>query len=301
MSHGHTVAVLGAGNMGGAMVARLREQGVRVTVCDPDPQRQDESRAVGAQVVDSPLAAAQSLGPEGVVLIVVVNDAQCEAVLWGEQGAAAALHSGHTVVLCPTLSPEAVEGLAERLTALGVGCVDAPMSGGPVRARAGQMSWMLAAPAAVLARHDWLWPLLADPVFHVSERWGDGARTKLVNNLLAGINLVGAAEALALADRMGLDLAVTLNVIERSSGQSWIGSDRMRRALQGDWTPKAHVTLLEKDTGLAMAAARSLGFTGPLGAGAAAVFAGAHQSGWAEHDDASVLAYLRGQAPPPKP
>jgi len=295
------VAVLGAGNMGGALVARLREHAVSVAVCDPDAQRQAEALAVGAKVLPTPLAAVQGLGPDGVVLIVAINDAQCEDVLWGEQGAAAALQAGQTVVLCPTMAPEAVESIAERLVAMGVACVDAPMSGGPLRARTGTMSWMMAAPTAVLARHADLWRLLANPVFHVSERCGDGARTKLVNNLLAGINLVGAAEVLALAERMGLNLNTTLDVIERSSGQSWIGSDRMRRALVGDFTPRAHVTLLEKDTGLAMAAAQRVGFEGPLGASAAQVFAQTRQAGWAEHDDGAVFAHLRGDTPPAKP
>lgn len=107
---------------------------------------------------------------------------------------------------------------------------------------------------------------LSNKVFHISEKPGDGARTKLVNNLLAGIYLVGAAEVLALAACLGLDPGKTLDVIEQSSGQSWIGSDRMRRALAGDYAPRAHVTLLEKDTRLAIEAARAAGFEGRLGA-----------------------------------
>jgi L-threonate 2-dehydrogenase len=131
----------------------------------------------------------------------------------------------------------------------------------------------------------------------ISERVGDGARTKLVNNLLAGINLVGAAEALAMAERMGLDVTTTLDVIERSSGQSWIGSDRMRRAVAGDFEPRAHVTLLEKDTRLAVAAAAAAGFEGPLGARAARVFQQAHEAGMAALDDGALLELLR-RAPP---
>ena len=113
---------------------------------------------------------------------------------------------------------------------------------------------MLAAPANLLQRHEVLLVRLSSRRFVISERVGDGARTKLVNNLLAGINLVGAAEVLALADRLGLDLGTTLDVIEQSSGQSWIGSDRMRRAIACDFEPRAHVTLLEKDTRLAVEA-----------------------------------------------
>jgi L-threonate 2-dehydrogenase len=216
-------------------------------------------------------------------------------VLFGPEGAAARLHAGQTVMLCPTIAPLDTESLAAELAARGVGCIDAPMSGGPARARDGSMSLMLAAPTALLARHGALLAQLSSNRFVISERVGDGARTKLVNNLLAGINLVGAAEVLALADRMGLDMGATLDVIERSSGQSWIGSDRMRRAIEGDLVPRAHVTLLEKDTRLAVEAAQAAGFEGPLGARAAAVFAQAHAAGLAALDDSALLGLLRGR------
>ena len=154
------------------------------------------------------------------------------------------------------------------------------------------MSLMVACDKAVYDALSGLLQALASKVFNISERPGDAARTKLVNNLLAGINLVGAAEALALADRLGLDLTRTLDVIEQSSGQSWIGSDRMRRALAGDFAPRAHVTLLEKDTRLALACARAAGFEGPLGQRASEVFARASAAGLAGLDDAAVFTYL---------
>jgi 3-hydroxyisobutyrate dehydrogenase-like beta-hydroxyacid dehydrogenase len=115
---------------------------------------------------------------------------------------------------------------------------------------------------------------------------------KLVNNLLAGINLVGAAEALAMAQRMGMDLGMVLDVIEQSSGQSWIGSDRMRRAIANDYAPRAHATLLRKDTALAVQAGRDAGFEGPLGSAASEVFARVIEQGWAHLDDAVVFCLL---------
>lgn len=287
------VGVVGAGNMGGAMLARLRERGWRVAMHDIDAQRCDEARAAGAEVCAHAQAVAERLADGGVLIVAVVDADQTEAVLFGAQGAASALRAGQTVVLCPTIAPEVVERCAARLAELSVATLDAPMSGGPVRAREGSMSLMLAAPQAVLARHAALLADVSSRRFVISERPGDGARTKLVNNLLAGINLVGAAEALALAERMGLNLGTTLDVIEQSSGQSWIGSDRMRRAVAGDLAPRAHVTLLEKDTGLAVAAAQAVGFDGPLGARAAQVFRAAHQAGMAELDDAAVFQWLR--------
>jgi 3-hydroxyisobutyrate dehydrogenase-like beta-hydroxyacid dehydrogenase len=133
-------------------------------------------------------------------------------------------------------------------------------------------------------------------VFRISERVGDGARTKLVNNLAAAINLVGAAEVLVMAQRMGLNVGRTLEVIEQSSGQSWIGSDRMRRAIAGDYAPRAHLSLLEKDTRLAVEAACAAGFAGPLGASVRDVFASASAGGLAGLDDAALFDWL-GRGP----
>lgn len=292
------VAVVGAGNMGGAMVQRLCDQGYAVAVCDIDPQRQQQALLAGATVVDTPVLAAQALVDGGVLIVCVVDACQSREVLLGELGAAFGLRAGQTVMLCPTIAPEDVESLAQALASLGVDSIDAPMSGGPARARLGQMSLMLAAPQALLTRHARLLAALAEHRFVVSERVGDGARTKLVNNLLAGINLVGAAEAMAMAERLGLDAGRTLEVIEQSSGQSWIGSDRMRRALAGDLQPRAHMTLLGKDTALAVDAARRAGFRGPLGERAAAEFARACAGGLAHLDDAALLELLRAAREP---
>ena len=288
------VAVVGVGNMGGAMVARLCELGWSVAVCDIDPVRQQQALEAGACLADTPETAARALVADGVLIVCVVDAAQSHDVLFGAGGAAASLHSGQAVMLCPTIAPQDTEALAGALQALGLDCIDAPMSGGPVRARDGRMSLIVAAPDGVLERHAPLLSALSTKVFRISERLGDGARTKLVNNLLAGINLVGAAEVLALAEHLGLDLSTTLDVIEQSSGQSWIGSDRMRRAIAGDLAPRAHVTLLEKDTRLAVQAARAAGFAGPLGERAAGVFEQAHAAGMADLDDAALLQLLRG-------
>jgi len=290
-----TVALVGAGNMGGAILERLRSLGHDVAVCDTDPVRQREAAELGARVLATPFEAAASLAPDGLLIVCVVDADQSEDVLFGSDGAAARLSPGQDVMLCPTIAPADVERLARRLADVGIDCIDAPMSGGPARAREGRMSLMLAAPTQVLARRRPLLSQLSGLCFELSGRPGDGARTKLVNNLLAGINLVGAAEVLALAERLGLDAARTLDVIEQSSGQSWIGSDRMRRAIDGDLAPRAHVTLLEKDTRLATEAAARVGFRGPLGERAARVFAQAHAAGMADLDDGALLQLLRQQ------
>ena len=284
------VAVLGVGNMGMGMALRLRDRGYAVQVRDIDPAREALARSEGLKVCAS--AAAAAAGAR-CAIVAVVDAAQTEAVLFGVDGAAAALPVGAAVMLCPTIAPHDTEALAARLLAQGLDVIDAPMSGGPQRAREGTMSLMVACAEAAFERQRPLIEALSNAVFRLGPRLGDGARVKLVNNLLAGVNLAGAAEALALAERAGLDASLMLDVIERSSGQSWIGSDRMRRALAGDLSPRAHTTLLNKDTHLALDMARRLGTDTPVGAQAAALFARACDGGFASLDDASLLELLR--------
>lgn len=284
------VAVVGIGNMGLAMALRLLEAGAAVTVRDVDPERERTAEAAGARVA---AGAADAARGSAATLVAVVDDAQCDDVLFGPAGVADAAAPGHVVVLCPTLSPQATESFAARLADRNIDCIDAPMSGGPVRARDGSMSLMVACADAVFDRHRALLETLSSRLFRVGVRPGDGARTKLVNNLLAAVNLAGASEAMALAERVGLDPARTLDVIEQSSGQSWIGSDRMRRALACDLAPRAHTSLLAKDSRLALAMAGEAGFDPRLGGEAAALFARACREGAADLDDASLLDVLR--------
>ena len=295
---GGVTGFIGIGNMGLAMALRLRELGWPVRVRDLDAAREAEAARHGAQVCATPAALAAGCAR---VVVAVVDATQSEAVLFGADGAAAALAPGSAVLLCPTLAPESTESIAERLGAAGIDCIDAPMSGGPVRARDGSMSLMVACADAVYERQRGVIGALSSKVFRVGPRAGDGARTKLVNNLLAAINLAGAAEALALAERVGLDPAQTLAVIEQSSGQSWIGSDRLPRALAHDLAPRAHTTLLAKDAALALAMARRSGFETRLGEPAAAAFEGACAAGWSTCDDAALLHFMRGASAPPPP
>ena len=292
MTLAKSVLVVGVGNMGGGMVANLLSKGWNVLVSDIDVQKVEKWVSKGAltQSIQVPEA------PELIAIIVcVVDAAQTEDVLFGRQGLAYRLQAGQTVILCPTILPHDVEAFARRLAERGIHTIDAPMSGGPARAADGTMSLLVACPQDVFVQQAPLLNALSSKVFNISYKPGDAARTKLVNNLLAGINLVGAAEALALAERLGLNMDRTLDVIEQSSGQSWIGSDRMRRAIAGDYAPRAHVTLLEKDTRLALECARAAGFEGPLGAAASGVFSQTHEAGFAAQDDAAVFKVLSGR------
>jgi len=298
------IGVIGAGCMGLAIVQRLRATGHAVRVRDIDPAREALAAAEGAVVDPSPAALARHCP---VLLVVVVDGAQVHEVLFGTAGVVQGLAQGaargvgqpvpppRTVLLCPTIAPADTEAAAAGLAAAGIAAIDAPMSGGPARARDGTMSLMLAGDPALLARHEPLLGTLAAQRVLVGSRIGDGARTKLVNNLLAAINLAGAAEALALARHLGLDPATTLDVIERSSGQSWIGSERLRRALTGDLAPRAATALLAKDSALALAMAAQAGLALQIGPAATGAFAAACRAGLATADDASLLDWMSGQ------
>lgn len=289
------VGIVGVGNMGGGMAARLLAQGWAVQVCDLDLAKVQDLEQIGAAASATPGRCAMDTV---ATIVCVVDAAQTESVLFGPDGVAAALRDGDTVILCPTIAPADAERFAARLAQQGIEAIDAPMSGGPARARDGSMSLMVACSDAAYQRQRALIETLSSKVLRISSQPGDGARTKLVNNLLAGINLAGAAEALTMAQRMGLDLGRTLDVIEQSSGQSWIGSDRMRRAITGDYEPRAHLTLLQKDTRLAVQAAREAGFEGPLGPAARDLFERAAREGLAGLDDAALFKLLSSSSMP---
>jgi L-threonate 2-dehydrogenase len=286
------VNIIGVGNMGGGMALNLLSRGYMVCVQDIDAARVAFLKQNGALAgINTALNAINSV----VTIVCVVDHLQTEDVLFDQQGVCSWAKAGHTVMLCPTISPSDAENFAARLAEQGIHTIEAPMSGGPARAQDGSMSLMVACSDALFAHHEPLLRDLSSKLFHVSTRIGDGARTKLVNNLLAAINLVGAAEATALAQRLGLDASRTLDVIEQSSGQSWIGNERMRRAVVGDFSPvRAHMSLLAKDTKLAMEMVDGVGFSNPVGKVATDTFARALAAGMADMDDAQMLRFLQG-------
>jgi L-threonate 2-dehydrogenase len=301
------VGVLGIGAMGGAMAARLVELGWSVIGHDLRADRRGVLAAAGGRVARDAADLAQHCD---VLVVAVVDARQVRAALWGEPGdgvnvttaIAGAFGGGavprvRAVLLCPTIAPDDTVAFAERLAAAGILAIDAPMSGGPARARDGTMSLMVAGPAPAVAAVQPLLDALSNRIVPLGQRVGDGARVKLVNNLLAGVHLAAAAEALALAERVGLDPATVLEVVERSSGQSWIGGDRMRRRLactDGPVPVMAQMTLLAKDTALAARMAASAGVSMPLGERATAAFAAACAAGWADADDAHLIDWQAG-------
>ena len=281
------VGVIGVGNMGSPMAARLLERGWRVGVRDLRPAAEAPLAAAGAWIADSPAALAARCE---VLMLVVVDAAQLHAVVFdGPQPAAASLQAGQIVLVHSTVAPDQVRELAARLAPTGAVLLDAPISGGPARARAGALSLMLAGPDAGCAAVATLLADLASAVFRLGSEPGQAAAMKLVNNLLAGVHLAAAAEAFALGERAGLTREQMLAVTQASSGQSWIAGERLGRWLAGDRAPRAQARILAKDLSLALAWAHEAGVDADFGARASAAFAAVLAAGLAEEDDAVLF------------
>jgi L-threonate 2-dehydrogenase len=289
-----SIAVIGAGAMGGAMAQRLLATGHSVYVRDVLLQRETSLMSLGAQALTT---SAQAGEKAKVIFVVVVDQDEIEEVLWGTSaqapGLLSSLGSGHTVLFNSTIAPEDVQRFCEAVVATGAQAVDAPISGGPVRAAAGTMSMMLAAPTALVEKLSPLLDQMTAKRFVISERYGDAAKAKLTNNLMAGLNLLAGAEAIAFGERLGLDAHQLLNLMSVSSGQSWMADDRLTRALVDDYEPRAQTKVITKDVRLANELAQRQGLDLPLGAKAAELYAQACTAGFNLEDDAAVLKHYR--------
>lgn len=285
-----TIGLIGPGAMGLGITRSLLRQGFVVHVRDVNPERDKLAAADGAIVQPSAAAVAQQAG---IVITVVVNAGQTDAVCFGPGGLIESMQPGAVVVMCSTVAPPYTAALAARLAERGILTLDAPISGGPARAQAGTMSMMLAGPQAAFDKCAALLPAMSDRRFVISDKPGDGSTMKVVNNLLAGIHNVAAGEALALGLRAGLDPHRLFDVVMASSGMSWMFGDRLRRLIDGDRQVAAAAHILTKDVGLALELGKSLEFPLPLGGAAHQVFLGTLAHGHGDEDDNSVFRYYQ--------
>lgn len=273
--------------MGGGVVASLCRAGFATHARDIKPEAMAAAARLGATPHVSAAALARAVD---VIIVLVVDAAQVAAVLFGPDGAAAALRPGAVVLLASTLDPDDVAGFAGKLAAQGTLCIDAPVSGGPRRAAEGTMTMMVAGSPDAMARADSVLAAISGKLFLVGTVPGTAAKFKIVNNLLAAVNLAAGAEALALATAAGLDPRLVVDVINASSGGSWIFADRMPRALEGDYAPRAAAKILAKDVGIAATFAARHRVGVPFALAAQAAFHDAIAAGCGEMDDAVVYA-----------
>lgn len=290
-----TIGVIGTGAMGLGVVQSLRRNGFPVVVRDIDPDAEAAAVATGARARPTPAAVARD---SSLVILLVVDAGQIESVLFGADGAAAALAPGAIVMVSSTVAPTFVESVGQRLANTGARLLDAPVSGGPQRAADGTMTIMVSGDDATVVACRAPLAAISGKCFVVGTRPGAAATFKVLNNQLAAVNLAAGAEAMALALRAGLDPRQFLEVVNASSGASWIFNDRMARALDGDRTPRAATTLLNKDVGIAVDTAATLEFDAPLARAARDAFAAAVAAGLGPEDDAAMLQYYQERARP---
>ncbi len=276
------VAIIGLGNMGLGMARALLAAGFTVNGCDIAPSAQAAAQAAGVKLHPAP---SDAVSESNTVLIAVVNAAQIDVVL---VDLLPVLTAQHTVLFMSTIAPSDAARFAAAVLASGAQAIDAPMSGGPARAAAGQMTLMLAGKEATLARAKPVTDVLANRSFVLSSKHGDAMKAKLLNNLLAGIHLAAGAQVLRVAGELGLDEAAFLELSQVSSGQSWIAGDRLPRALANDFEPRSYLHILSKDVGLANDFLIENKFILPLGTAAQGVFQAGLDAGHCDLDDAAL-------------
>lgn len=285
----YTVAVLGLGAMGLPMATRLA---TRLTVRGFDIAEHRLQLAAEAGVARFDSAREAAAGADAV-LLAVRDGAQLDGVLFGIDGVTEALTPGSVVILTSTVGTEAIPATVERLAAHGVALVDAPLSGGPVRAGAGDLLVVVGAEPAALARALPVLELLASTLTVVGDRPGDGQALKTVNQLLCGIHIAAAAEALALADALGLDQQKTLTALEAGTAGSFMLSNRGPRILQAYTDEGAEVLsrldIFVKDLGIVGKATRAAGLPSPLAAAAEQLFLLGQTQGLGAADDSAVI------------
>ena len=291
------IGLIGLGAMGRGMAASLRRAGYLVHVCDVRPE------AVQAFVADGGVGCAHPAELAArceVVVSVVINAAQTEQVLFGEHGAAASMKPGHLFVMCSTVDPNVSIAFEQRLAERGVLYLDAPISGGAAKAASGQMTMMTAGRPEAYAKAGGALAAMAAQVYKLGDRAGNGSKVKIINQLLAGVHIAAAAEAMALGLREGVDAAALYEVITHSAGNSWMFENRMAHVLAADYTPLSAVDIFVKDLGLVLDTARASKFPLPLASTAHQMFMQASSAGFGREDDAAVIKIFPGITLPQK-
>ncbi|WP_236187210.1 L-threonate dehydrogenase [Pseudomonas protegens] len=287
----NNVGVIGLGAMGLGIARSLLRSGFKVHACDVRSEVTEQFASEGGVACAS---AAQLAGECDVIVTVVVNAEQTESVLFGEGGAAAALRPGSLVIGCATVAPTYAVDLGQRLEALGLLYLDAPISGGAAKAAAGEMTMMTSGPATAYARAEAILGGMAGKVYRLGDAHGLGSKVKIINQLLAGVHIAASAEAMALGLREGVDADALYEVITHSAGNSWMFENRVPHILKADYTPLSAVDIFVKDLGLVLDTARASKFPLPLSATAHQMFMQASSAGFGREDDSAVIKIFPG-------
>lgn len=286
------VGWIGLGAMGAPMARVTARAGMPVRAFDLNPEVLD-SVAPDVEPASSAVAAATDAD---VVVIMVATGAQLDDVLFGANGIAGQLADGTVVMVMSTVGPAAIDAARERLDEA-IGLVDAPVSGGVVRAGTGDLLVMVGGAETDVAAVRPLLDAMASNAPVVGARPGDGQRFKIVNQLLCGVHIAAAGEALALADAMGLDLAQVHSVLGTGAAASFMFGDRGSRMVARSFDDvRSALDIFVKDMGLVNDAADAAGQEVPLARSAQATYQRGHDAGLGRKDDSVVFALLRGES-----
>ncbi|WJR80630.1 L-threonate dehydrogenase [Bradyrhizobium sp. NP1] len=279
------VAVIGLGSMGFGMATSLRRAGLAVTGCDVSADSVARFVAEGGKGARTPSEAARGAD---IVVSVVVNAAQTETILFGKDGVAETLAEGAVFISSATMDPEIARRLAAQLEASGRHYLDAPISGGAQRAAQGELTILASGSAAAFAGARPALDAMAAKLYELGDAAGQGAAFKMINQLLAGVHIAAASEAISFAAKQGLDLRKVYEVITASAGNSWMFENRMPHVLDADYAPRSAVEIFVKDLGIIQDMARGAKFPVPMAAAALQMFLMTAACGMGRDDDASV-------------
>jgi 3-hydroxyisobutyrate dehydrogenase len=282
-----TIGFIGLGAMGSGMVENLLTAGFRVKGFDVRKEALKWIEAKeGGSAAESPAAAAEGVD---LLMLMVVNDSQAEAVLFGDNGALETLDAGSTVVLASTVPAGFTRDLAARLAERGIELLDAPVSGGFVGAAEGRLTVMASGSKAAFDAADAPLDACAARVFRLGDEPGIGSSVKAVNQLMAGVNLVTAAEGMAFGVAQGADPKVLFEIVKDAAGGSWMFGDRVPHMLADDYTPKSAINIWAKDLGLVLETGKGLNMPLPVTAAAHQVVMMALAEGLGPIDDAGLV------------
>ena len=278
------IAVFGLGSMGYGMAQSLLRAGHTVHGFDVVPQQVERFRddgGAGGELAD----IAVSLD---AVVVVVLNAGQTEDVLFGDNGVVPRLKDGAVIMSCATVPPEFAMDAEARCAAAGIHYLDAPISGGSVKAAEGRLSVMAAGRPEAFAAARPVLDATAETVFDMGDHAGPGSVMKSVNQLLAGVHIATMAEALTFGMQQGLAPDRFLEVISKCAGTSWMLENRAPHIIDGDYTPHSQVDIWLKDLSIVLDIARANKFSAPIAAAALQQYVAASGMGLGREDDAAV-------------
>ena len=288
------VGLIGLGAMGLGMAGSLRKANFDLYVYDLRSDLTKKFAQAGGTACQS-LDELASISD--VVVSVVVNAAQTEEILFGTKtssGIVDSLKPGSVFIMCSTVDPNLSISFESRLAEKNILYVDAPISGGALKAASGEMTMMTSANLAAYQKANDVLEAMSGTVYRLGDRAGMGSKVKVINQLLAGVHIAAAAEAMALGLREGVDANALYEVINHSAGNSWMFENRMAHVLAANYEPLSAVDIFVKDLGIVLDMARASKFPLPLSSTAHQMFMQASTAGFAKEDDSAVIKIFPG-------